>query len=208
MGCKPCNCRNNGPCNRMNGQCECPPGITGVQCDQCELARHILPPGARECERCGTCTDDLLDEIEPMTDEVRTAFLQLANISVGVHAYRRLQDVQNMIQTVINNTMIEEGFMTGTKTDVGNLLGGGLADLGEMVSGSGADIDGSGMFSGPAGPRGLTQPPSFSDIFLVISHGEAAVSEMCNHTEILLGIVTETENVTMNGLANAMALEN
>nr|ABY40628.1 alpha 3,4,5-laminin [Ciona savignyi] len=208
MGCKPCNCRNNGPCNRMNGQCECPPGISGVQCDQCELARHILPPGARECERCSTCTDDLLDEIEPMTDEVRSAFLQLANISVGVHAYRRLQDVQNMIQTIINNTMIEEGFMTGTKTDVGNLLGGGLADLGEMVSGSGADIDGSGMFSGPAGPRGLTQPPSFSDIFLVISHGEAAVSEMCNHTEILLGIVTETENVTMNGLANAMALEN
>nr|XP_026696566.1 laminin subunit alpha-5 isoform X4 [Ciona intestinalis] len=206
MGCKPCNCRNNGPCNPVNGQCECPPGITGVQCDQCELARHILPPGARECERCGTCTDDLLDEVEPMTYQVNAAFSQLANISVGVHAYRKLQELQQLIENAANNSLIEEGFMTGTVRSANNLLGGGLAGLEEMVSGSGEDIDGSGMTRSAAG---LNQPPSssFNDIFLVISYGESAVSEMCNHTEVLLGKVTETENVTMNGLANAMALE-
>nr|CAB3263372.1 laminin subunit alpha-5 [Phallusia mammillata] len=206
MGCKPCKCRNNGPCNPKNGKCECPPGITGDQCDQCELARHILHEGKEECTRCGTCTDDLLDVVEPMTSRVTRTLDTLANVSLGVVAYQRLEKLQNEVENSLANLDMEEGLITTGSDTVGNLLNGGLDALDEMVSGSGAngleEVSG-----GTTSEVAEIRSSLIIDLDNEISQIETSVSQMCNHTDVLLGQVKSTENETMGALANARALD-
>ncbi|XP_076800337.1 laminin subunit alpha-5-like isoform X2 [Clavelina lepadiformis] len=200
-GCKPCNCRNNGKCNPANGLCECPPGITGAQCDECELSRHILELGAAECTRCDSCIDDLLDEIEPETTRVTDAYGELSNISVGLLAVQRLQSLQEQVDAMEDKLDSDEDLMGVTSTNVNNLINGGLDELGEEISGSGE----SEVLSDTL-PFGDFRSPSFNQLDTRISQTEAAASEMCNRTNVLLNQVTKTENITNTGLVDADAL--
>lgn len=111
-----CNCRNGGDCNPANGECTCPLGITGPQCDQCKLERHVLSPNGMECESkpiklpkilssvyaiycilipgCDSCTHDLLNDIEPLTEAVKNSKIKLSNVSAGVAAAKQLESLR------------------------------------------------------------------------------------------------------------------
>ena len=53
-GCK-YNCRCRGyPCNSLSGECECPPGSMGSNCDSCELIKH----------KYRGCTNSLLSDLK------------------------------------------------------------------------------------------------------------------------------------------------
>lgn len=44
--CESCDCNSEGivsdECDELSGQCNCKPGVTGRQCNKCELPRHLL----------------------------------------------------------------------------------------------------------------------------------------------------------------------
>jgi len=61
------------------------------------LASSQLTPVAG----CDTCTDDLLDEVEPLTYYVRDAVVKLNNVSVGIHAANRLQRLQKNVSELL-----------------------------------------------------------------------------------------------------------
>ncbi|KAK6035462.1 EGF-like domain protein [Cooperia oncophora] len=52
LGCeKVCSCENGGTCDRLTGQCKCPPGFTGLTCNQvCPEGRW--GPGCKDKCRC------------------------------------------------------------------------------------------------------------------------------------------------------------
>jgi len=209
-GCQPCKCRNNGPCNPVDGACTCPPGITGRQCNECEQDRFVLKPGETECKRCGKCTDDLLDEIEPLTVKVKKVLVEIANISVGVFAHKRLERLQERAVDAKDILEDKEDQMANAFDEVSKLSTKGDS-LEEAIEASGIDISddtSSGVMTGillsdTLGDyaNDVVVTPSISNFTLRMVDLSKPVSHMCNATEHLVTKVDETEQ-NINELHN------
>ncbi|XP_039265221.2 laminin subunit alpha-5-like isoform X2 [Styela clava] len=201
MGCKPCNCRNNGDCNPVNGECKCPPGITGPQCDQCKLERHILPPGGLQCESCDTCTHDLLDTIEPMTEKVASASLKLSKVSVGVAAAKRLEDFADRSEDVEDRISETEQHMNDISDDADKLLNAEINDLNDMIM-SEEDEEASGL-PAPIVDSSSKEQDSYIALKSAVGKTELAVAAMCNKTEALQESIEKTSGRMLRLDANA-----
>ncbi|PVD23436.1 hypothetical protein C0Q70_16705 [Pomacea canaliculata] len=96
-GCQECNCLSDGAvgCDDKTGRCLCLPGVTGLTCDRC-LDRWVLVPG-QGCQECDYCIHLLLDDMDILNRNVITVRRQLADVSVGVAAFQRLEEYNNSV---------------------------------------------------------------------------------------------------------------
>merc|ERR1719234_1145881 len=145
--------------------------------------------GASECTRCGTCTDDLLDVIEPLTLHTRESFTSLANISIGVFALTRLQNLQGQTNDIMTEMIDESQNIANIISTTDDLLKSGLAKMDE-ISGSGEE-EGSGWFNQPSG---TVYHREVVDTKFDVESLDNDVSDMCNHTSILLEKVQGTQS--------------
>ncbi|XP_021350179.1 laminin subunit alpha-like isoform X1 [Mizuhopecten yessoensis] len=96
-GCQKCDCESDGAmtCNPFTGVCQCLKGVTGDRCDRC-LPRWILVPN-EGCRPCDNCVHILLDDLEFMDRNLTSLTGNLATVSVGVTALKRLEAINESI---------------------------------------------------------------------------------------------------------------
>ncbi|XP_060084833.1 laminin-like protein epi-1 [Ylistrum balloti] len=105
-GCQKCDCEADGAmtCNPFTGVCQCLEGVTGERCDRC-LPRWILVPN-EGCRPCDNCVHILLDDLEFMDRNLTSLTGNLATVSVGVTAMKRLQAINDSV--AINGPKIDK----------------------------------------------------------------------------------------------------
>nr|XP_039265768.1 laminin subunit alpha-5-like isoform X2 [Styela clava] len=216
IGCKSCNCFNDGECNPITGECKCPPGVMGPYCDQCKLERYVLPRGQEECEPCDECTHFLLDLVEPMTQELISATRQLANVSVGHIALNKLDKYGKKSMAFRTNMDEQDDYMDALNDDIDRLLK--TENLGESysmdeVSGSGESVKQFLVYSTKEGSGAIEPIPlddmdgedSYVTIQQHLENIEIRVGDMCNRTEGLLEDIEKTGSRTIMLDANTKA---
>ena len=87
-GCVACDCPGL-PCNPHTGQCDCPAGISGRQCDQCERDRSVIKSdpdnGELYCYECNECIDHLIENLRDfeVNHKFQKRFAELNDMSQG-----------------------------------------------------------------------------------------------------------------------------
>jgi len=130
---------------------------------------------------------------EPLTVHTRDSFTALSNISIGVFALTRLQNLQESTNDIMTNMIDESQTIADIISTTDDLLQTGFAPepiMGEEISGSGEE-DGSGWFNEPSGTVYHREVVTTK---YDVEAMEEEVSNMCNHTEVLSGKVEETKS--------------
>lgn len=68
-------------CNATTGQCYCLPGVIGEKCDHCPHRFVLIKDRNAGCFQCDSCTDDLLDVTDELTEKLNPIF-QDFNVSL------------------------------------------------------------------------------------------------------------------------------
>lgn len=99
-GCLSCGCNTDYSlgfgCNAMTGQCECLPGVIGEKCDHCPY-RWVLIEN-QGCFGCDSCTHDLLDVTDELTNMTDPVIEEFDNVASGFFTSRRLIYINNTVQ--------------------------------------------------------------------------------------------------------------
>ncbi|XP_013408769.1 laminin subunit alpha isoform X2 [Lingula anatina] len=97
-GCTKCDCELDGAttCDPLTGSCQCLPGVTGKRCDRC-FDRWVLIP-EEGCRECDSCIHILLDDVEFLDLDVIRSIRNLQNISVGIFALERLNNISTAVE--------------------------------------------------------------------------------------------------------------
>ncbi|XP_035771041.1 laminin subunit alpha-5 [Neolamprologus brichardi] len=94
-----CDCRG-GHCDPRTGECRCPDGMTGRQCDGC-LQRYSVPTEDRHgvhCELCDSCVVVLLEDLEKLDNDFLSASARLRSLNASSVARAQLQSLDKSME--------------------------------------------------------------------------------------------------------------
>uniref|UniRef100_A0AAQ6AFP7 Laminin subunit alpha 5 n=1 Tax=Amphiprion ocellaris TaxID=80972 RepID=A0AAQ6AFP7_AMPOC len=103
---KSCDCRG-GRCDPRTGECRCPDGMTGKQCDTCSQRysvpmenQHLLCRNKLKCvcvcflnAACDSCVIVLLEDLDKMNDDFRSVAGQLSSLNASSMAWAQLNNL-------------------------------------------------------------------------------------------------------------------
>ncbi len=118
-GCESCGCNTDfavgGTCDQETGQCECLPGVTGINCDRCPThwilvvndTRTERPPWKAPfnyeegCFPCSTCVSDLLTATESLNSTLSPIMSEFGGVNSSYLANRKLENIQDEVQSLM-----------------------------------------------------------------------------------------------------------
>uniref|UniRef100_A0A8C9UHG8 Laminin subunit alpha-5 n=1 Tax=Serinus canaria TaxID=9135 RepID=A0A8C9UHG8_SERCA len=101
-GCTKCECRG-GSCDPRTGECTCPSGLTGKQCDVCLRQHEILVangPDSMKCEVCDSCVLLLLEDLQSIEMSFPSIRGQLVTLNASSIAWARLHGLNSTILAI------------------------------------------------------------------------------------------------------------
>uniref|UniRef100_A0A8C9UHH5 Laminin subunit alpha 5 n=1 Tax=Serinus canaria TaxID=9135 RepID=A0A8C9UHH5_SERCA len=97
-----CECRG-GSCDPRTGECTCPSGLTGKQCDVCLRQHEILVangPDSMKCEVCDSCVLLLLEDLQSIEMSFPSIRGQLVTLNASSIAWARLHGLNSTILAI------------------------------------------------------------------------------------------------------------
>ncbi|KAF2978342.1 hypothetical protein EK904_004374 [Melospiza melodia maxima] len=99
-----CECRG-GSCDPRTGECTCPSGLTGKQCDVCLRQHEVLVangPDSIKCEVCDSCVLLLLEDLQSIKMSFPSIRGQLVTLNASSIAWARLHGLNGTILAIAN----------------------------------------------------------------------------------------------------------